>query len=77
MSLLVTRGDIKRSREHETIPAHRTAIKTVISERIDVGANVTHDFRDLRFRVTWLECLLDYLSLSDLTPLTLYSLCKY
>jgi len=45
VSLFVIRGDIKRSRGHETIPVHRAAIKTVISGRIDVGANVTRDFR--------------------------------
>lgn len=58
LSLLVIRDDIKRSREREKIPMHRTAIKTVISGRIDVGVNVTCDSRDARFRSTWLECLL-------------------
>lgn len=50
VSLLVICGNIKRSRGHETIPVHRTAIKTVISGRIDVGVNVTRDIRDSRFR---------------------------
>lgn len=56
VSLLVICGDIKRSRGHEMIPVHRTAIKTVISGRIDVGVNVTRDIRDSRFRFTWLNC---------------------
>lgn len=49
VSLLVIRSDIKRSRGHETIPVHRTAIKTVISGRIAVGANVTCDFHASQF----------------------------
>jgi len=44
VNLSVIRGDIKRSRGHE-IPMHRAAFKTVISGQIDVGANVTRDFR--------------------------------
>jgi hypothetical protein len=40
VSLLAVRGDIKRSRGHETISAvHHAAIKTVISGRI--GVDVT------------------------------------
>jgi len=49
VSLLVIRSDIKRSQGRETIPVHRTAIKTVISGRIAVCMNVTRDFRASQF----------------------------
>lgn len=41
VSSLVIRGDIKRPRGYKTFLMHCTTIKTVIPERIDVGANVT------------------------------------